>query len=172
MILVLVATSCGIAKADHPAIGIGSGIAGPAMTIPAATLRKGKGAISLQVEFVELSPFSDVEFAQFAPQDSGAHNVYYLLTPSVGIGYGVTDDLTSGLRIPYLLRSDIREGHVEGGEAEIHLHGNSGDIGDLSLLGQYRFLNHPPLNLECALLAGIKMPSGATHVTDKNGAQF
>lgn len=42
-------------------------------------------------------------------QGTQVHRVNYLLTSSLGTGYGFTDDLTIGLRLPYVLRTDIRE---------------------------------------------------------------
>ena len=169
---VLIAGSCGIARADHPTIGFGAGIAGPAITIPAATLPKASGAVTLRVEYVKFRTFSDAELTQFAGQNIEAHSVNYLVTPSVGAGYGFTDDLTIGLRLPYVLRTDIREGHNEGNEVVIDTHGDSNGVGDLTVLGQYRFLNNMPNSLECALLVGIKIPTGATGVKDRNGELF
>ena len=172
LIGVMIAGSCGVAWADHPMIGFGAGIAGPAITIPATTLPKGSGAVTLRVEYIQFHTFSDAELARFASQGTEVHSVDYLLTPSVGAGYGFTDDLTIGLRLPYLLRTDIRSGHDEGGELVIDSHGDSGGIGDLTVLGQYRFLNNQPNSLECAMLLGIKIPTGATGVRDKNGVPF
>ena len=169
---VLIAGSCGIARADHPTIGFGAGIAGPAITIPATTLPKASGAVTLRVEYVKFRTFSDAELTQFAGQNIEAHSVNYLVTPSVGAGYGFTDDLTIGLRLPYVLRTDIREGHNEGNEVVIDTHGDSNGVGDLTVLGQYRFLNNMPNSLECALLVGIKIPTGATGVKDRNGELF
>lgn len=63
---VIIAGSCGIAKADHPTVGFGSGIAGPAITIPATTLPKGNGSVALRVEYIKFSAFSDAELGQFA----------------------------------------------------------------------------------------------------------
>lgn len=169
---VMIAGSCGIARADHPTIGFSAGIAGPAITIPATTLPKGNGAVTLRVEYLKFHTFSDAELARFAGQGTDAHSIDSLLTPSVGAGYGFTDDLTIGLRLPYLLRTDIRAGHDEGGEVVIDSHGDSYGVGDLAVLGQYRFLNNQPNSLEGALLVGIKVPTGATGVKDRNGEVF
>lgn len=87
-------------------------------------------------------------------------------------GYGVTDDLTIGLRLPYLLRTDIRSGHDDGNEVVIDTHGDSDGVGDFTLLGQYRFLNSTYNSLEAALLVGVKVPTGATGVKDRNGEVF
>ncbi|MDD2733656.1 MAG: transporter [Desulfuromonadaceae bacterium] len=169
---VIIACSCVVARADHPTVGFSAGLAGPAITIPATTLPKGSGAVTLRVEYVKFRTFSDAELARFAAQGTEVHSVDYLLSPSVGAGYGLTDDLTVGLRLPYLLRTDIRSGHNEGGEVVIDTHGNSDGVGDLTVLGQYRFVNNQLRRLECALLVGIKTPTGATGVKDLKGELF
>lgn len=170
--VVMIAVSYGFARADHPTVGFGAGIAGPAITIPATTLPKGGGAVTLRVEYVKFDAFSDAELARFAAQGTEVHSVDYLLSPSVGVGYGLTDSLTIGMRLPYVLRTGIREGHDEGGEIAIDNHGDSDGVGDLTLLGQYRLLRNEDLNLESALLGGIKMPTGATGFKDRNGVLF
>lgn len=168
----ILAGSFGVARADHPTVGFGATIAGPAITIPATTLAKGTGAVTIRLEYVKFSAFSDAELEQVARQGIEAHSVDYLITPSVSAGYGITDDLTVGLRLPYLLRTSIRSGHDEGGDAVVDNHGDSDGVGDLTVLGQYRFLNNQPNNLECAMLFGIKIPTGTTGVRDKSGVPF
>ncbi len=169
---VIIACSCGIARADHPTVGFSAGLAGPAITIPATTFPKGSGAVTLRVEYVKSRTFSNAELIRLAAQGTEVHSVDYLLSPSVSAGYGLTDNLTVGLRLPYLLRTDIRSGHNEGGEVVIDTHGNSDGVGDLTVLSQYRFVNNEPGRLESALLAGIKVPTGATGVKDRNGELF
>jgi len=169
---VLVAGIYESAFADHPTVGFSADVSGPVITIPATTLPAGSGAVTLRAEYVKFRAFSDSELARLAVQGIEAHSVDYLLTPSVGVGYGLTDDLTIGLRLPYLLRTDIKSGHDEGGEVAIDSHGDSNGIGDLIFLGQYRFLNDQPNSLECALLLGIKTPTGSTGVKDRNGILF
>jgi len=165
----LACSSPAIAVSPWPTIGFGTGVSGPAVTIPATTLPRGRGAVALRVEYVDFRDFSDAELERFAAQGIGAHSVDYLLTPSLGVGYGITDDFTIGLRLPYVLRTDIREGHDEDGEVAVDAHGNSDGVGDLTVLGQYRFLNSQPNELECAILVGVKVPTGVTGATDRNG---
>jgi len=175
-LLMLVGTlsvlSCGNAWADHPIVGFGADSAGPVVTIPATTLPQGDGAVALRVEYVSFRRFSDSSLAGYAEQDVEAHSTDLLLSPSLGVGYGLTNDLTVSARLPYLLRSDIREGHIEDGEAEAHTHGDSQGVGDLTLLGQYRFMNGWGGMLEGALLFGIKVPTGDTGERDREGELF
>lgn len=162
----------GNAYADHPTIGFDSEIAGPVTTISATSLPKGHWSIGLRIEYVKFDVFPDAELENFAQQGEKIHSIDYLLSPSLGAIYGLTDNLTLGLQIPYILRNDIREGHLEDSMPEVHKHGESKGIGDLTLLGQYRFLNKKRGNSEAALLFGLKFPVGITHAKDNNGGRF
>ena len=50
--------------------------------------------------------------------------------------------------------------------------GDSSGIGDLTLLGQYRFFNNRATKLEAAALFGVKAPTGKTDETDAFGGRF
>lgn len=158
--------------ADHPSIGFGSEIAGPVTTISATTLPKGRWSIGLRTEYVKFDAFSDVDLENFAQQGEEIHSTEYFLSSFLGASYGFTDDLTLGLQIPYVLRNNIREGHLEDSTPEVHKHGDSKGIGDLNLLGQYRFLNSERGNFEVALLSGLKFSTGTTHAKDNDGGRF
>lgn len=162
----------GNAYADHPTIGFGSEIAGPVTTISATSLPKGRWSIGLRTEYVKFDAFSDAELENFAQQGEEIHSTDYLLSPFLGASYGLTDDFTLGLQIPYILRNDIREGHLEDSIPEVHKHRDSKGIGDITLLGQYRFLNKKRGNFEVALLSGFKFPTGTTHAKDNDGGRF
>lgn len=158
--------------ADHPTIGFGSEVSGPVTTISATTLPEGRWSIGLRTEYVKFDAFSDVELENFAQQGEEIHSIDYLLSTFLGVNYGFSDDLTLGLKIPFVRRNDIREGHLEDSTPEVHKHGNSKGIGDLTLLGQYRFLNKERSNFEVALLSGLKFPTGTTHAEDNAGRRF
>jgi hypothetical protein len=70
----------------------------------------------------------------------------------------------------HLTRREIREGHLEGGTPELHDHGNSNGLGDLTLLGQYRVIQAAGRSL--AFLGGLKVPSGETDVSGADGERF
>jgi hypothetical protein len=75
-----------------------------------------------------------------------------------------------------VVRTDIREGHhAHGGGGAINtvdMRGDASGIGDVTLLGQYRFFNNPAAATELALLFGVKAPTGSTGLTDRQGALF
>ena len=152
-------------KADHPTIAFGSEAAGPIGTIPTTPLPAGKWSAGFRTEYIDFSRFSDSELAGFAAAgEDDVHSVDSLLSASVSLAYGVTDDLTLSARLPYLDRKDIREGEIEDGEAEAHNHGDSAGIGDLSMLAQYRFFKSD--TVDASLIGGIKAPTGKTNVKD------
>jgi hypothetical protein len=80
------------------------------------------------------------------------------------------------LRLPYVLRTNIREGHHEhvGGVAlnTVDARGDSQGIGDAVLLAQGRFLNNVMTGTQAAFLIGVKAPTGATNRHDAQGLLF
>jgi hypothetical protein len=166
------------ALAHHPSAVSSTGAAGPINTISATTLDQGQSAVAIFFEMVKISPFSDAQLKEFAGHHVHAHSLDSILVPSLGYSYGVTKDFTISARLPYIIRQDIREGSHhhdhDSGEAinGVVDRGDSDGIGDLTLLGQYRFLNNRPAQLEAALLFGVKAPTGRTGLKDKDGEVF
>lgn len=125
----------------------------------------------MDAELTDLKPFSDEELLRFAAEGKDAHSASSVFRASLGIGYGVTDDLSIGLRIPYVRFNNIKEAHA-GVPDEIHLHGDSKGIGDMTLMAQYRFLRLSESRLAMALFFGIKIPTGKTDVRDSGGERL
>jgi hypothetical protein len=162
VIALLLATS-GVtpAFAHHPSGAGSTGEAGPIVTIPATTLEKGQASAAVVFEYIKLDALSDA----MLKANPHAHSLDAILAPSLLYAYGVTDDLTLSLRLPFIRRTDIREGHQHHGEpAEVLQLGDSAGVGDLSLLAQYRFLKDRGTGTDLALLAGLKLPTGDTSV--------
>lgn len=160
------------AWADHPSIGISSELVGPIQTISAITLPKSRWSIGSRTEYLKLDSFSDSSLEQFALQGKEIHSTDYLLSPSIGISYGLTDNLMLSLGIPYVLRSNIREGHIEDDVPEVHVHKDSKGIGDITLFSKYHFDFMENNYHETAFLFGLKVPAGNTHAKDKNNMRF
>jgi hypothetical protein len=118
---------------------------------------------------IDLDGFSDGELAAFSFGGTDVHSAdafwHFFLTGS----YGVTDDLTIGLKLPYIHIENIRESHADE-PGEVHVHGDSKGFGDLSLFGQYRFWNRD--EIESALIFGLEMPTGRTSARDIGGVRF
>jgi hypothetical protein len=165
------------AHAHHPGGGGGAGIAGPINTIPGTTLEQGQWVAGITFEYTAFNTISDAALAFYAGQHEHVHSLRTIQSPALSLSYGMTSDLTVSARLPYVLRTDIREGshtHVHGGPAlnEAVHRGDSEGIGDASFLAQYRILNNRSAGAEWSLLGGVKAPTGRTSVKDLNGELF
>lgn len=162
--------------ADHPGVGFGASSSGPITTISASTLPAGTKSIGLEITRTKARPFSNEELAGYARQHIHAHSTDSLTSTSVGLGYGVTDDFSVGLRLGHVARENIRAGHHshDGGAVrnQAEAHGDSRGLGDLSVLGKYRFLNDSDSNEEASVLAGLKMPTGRTDRRNLQGRRL
>ena len=158
------------AQADHASASFETGAAGAIMTSPGATLPKGKFVVGISVQSIELDDISDEVLEASGTVDEDVHSVNSLFSVSANFAYGLTDDLTIGLSLPYVERSNIREAHNDMGVGEAELAGDSSGAGDLTLFGQYRFYQSE--KQDAAILAGIKTPTGETGVREIEGALF
>lgn len=157
------------AHAHHPAAIIGPGAGGPIRTFSAQTLPKGKADFSFHVEYFDFDSFSDGELRAFALGGSDVHSTESVLHLSLMAGYGLTEDLTLGLKLPYARVEGVKEAHADEPD-DVHRHGDSSGIGDLTLFGQYRFLNAK--DYQGSFLLGLKTPSGETTVRDIENERF
>jgi hypothetical protein len=162
------------AFAHHPSGVSSAGGAGPIATIQATTLDQGHGAAGVFFEMVKIAPFSDEELKTLAGRHIHAHSMDAILAPTLVFAYGLTSDFTVMARLPYIIRRDIREGHHSHGPQgnTVDERGDAAGIGDLTLLGQYRFLNSRATGTEAALLLGVKAPTGRTGLWDDLGERF
>lgn len=166
------------AQAHHPGGGGGAGIAGPINTIPGTTLDQGQWVAGFTYEYTAFNSIGDAALAFYAGQHEHVHTLRTIQSPAISLSYGVTHDLTISARLPYVLRTDIREGshsHLPGGGPALNeaVHrGDSDGIGDASFLAQYRILNNRAMGTEWSLLGGVKAPTGRTDVNDRNGVLF
>lgn len=165
------------AWAHHPSGASSAAGAGPINTISATTLERGESTAAFVYEAIKFRAFSDAELAAFAGAHIHAHSVDMIMAPTLLYAYGVTKDLTLIARLPYVLRTDIREGsHHHGGGGvvtnEAVDRGDSAGIGDLTVMGQFRFLNNRQSQTEAAILLGVKTPTGRTNVKDNDGERF
>jgi hypothetical protein len=125
----------------------------------------------LQSELIDFDAFSDRELKEIAQGGSDVHSVDSVFHTIFSIGYGVTDDFTVSLKVPYVVLNNIREGHTDEPD-EVHIHGDSKGIGDLTIFSQYRFLKINDMNVESSVIFGLKIPSGRTGARDKDGVRF
>jgi len=162
------------AFAHHPGGAGNTGGAGPINTISASTLDAGHGAVAFLYEYIKFGGIGNADLIAAAGKHIHAHSIGTIQAPSVAVAYGITDDLMVAARLPWVRRTDIREGHHShgpGGDV-VDFRGDTSGIGDLTLLGQWRFFNNRQSATEAAFLFGIKAPTGATNRNDVFGALF
>ncbi len=165
------------AYAHHPGSTSNTGGAGPINTISASTLEAGHGAVAFLYEYTKFGGLGDAQLIDAAGKHIHAHSIGAIQSASASAAYGVTDDFMVSVRIPYVLRTDIREGHHAHGPGgvvnnTVDYRGNSSGLGDVTFLGQYRFINSRATQTEAAFLFGVKAPTGATNRLDRFGALF
>jgi hypothetical protein len=162
------------AFAHHPGGASNTGGAGPINTIAASTLEAGHGAVAFLYEYMKFGGIGDPDLVTAAGKHIHAHSIGTIQSAVASAAYGVTDDLMVSVRIPYVRRTDIREGHHSHGPAgnTVDYRGDSAGIGDVTLLGQWRFLNNQATRTEMAFLFGVKLPTGPTDRIDALGNLF
>ncbi|HEX8874946.1 MAG TPA: transporter, partial [Nitrosospira sp.] len=164
-----------MALADHGSLGFGIGTASPIITQTGITLPVGMWAGGLITQFTSFNSASDATLLSLknnAIDDAhgDVHSVSSMIQPSVFAAYGVTDNLTLGIRLPYVQRFGIRSPN-EDGDA-VNNQGNPGGFGGVSVFSQYRFF-HTLDNLNhLSLVVALRTPSGMTRVQTNQGDRF
>jgi Putative MetA-pathway of phenol degradation len=163
-----------IVSADHGSLGFGIGTASPILTQTGVTLPTGMWAGGIITQFINFDSISDAQLLALknnakTDAEGDVHDVETFLQPSVFAAYGITDDLTLGLRIPYVLRSNVRSPDEDGGEV-INL-GDPDGFGDVSFFGQYRFYHSDDNLNHASLVIGLKTPTGRTGVQTETPAE-
>jgi hypothetical protein len=161
------------ALADHagPA-GFGSG--GGMTVFSPDTLDAGHWAAGLRLAYTRPEQRSDAELAALAGDHVHAHSTDYNLNGALSVAYGITHHLTVSAQLPYVRRDDLREGeHAHGGGGAVNgvaQLGSVSGIGDASLLAKYRLTEGEGVG--AALIAGLKLPTGATHQHSPDGERL
>src|SRR5262245_47843453 len=97
--------------AHHPGGGGNATEAGPIFTIPASSLDAGQLAVGVMFEYVRLRTLSNATLIYAAATgNEGVHDLKTIESISALVAYGLTRDLTIGMRLPWLGRTGIREG--------------------------------------------------------------
>lgn len=160
--------------ADHPALHLDIGAAGPVATIPAQTLPRGVTAATLSLQYVDNDEISDAALKAAASRHEHAHSTASVAETALSLSHGLTDDLTLGLRLPYIDRQDLREGeHHHGGPGDqVVARGDASGLGDLTAFGQYRLFHSDDKRHAAALLLGARLPTGTTSERTDQGELF
>lgn len=161
----------GMAQAGHPPASVQGRQSGAIKTLSPATLQAGRWVGGLSFDYAKSDTISDSELLALAERGiSHVHSADSVASLNLNLAYGVSDNFTLNFQIPYMERNNVRENHFHEGEAEVERLGDSKGIGDLTMLGQYRFFNRN--ESLAALLLGVKFPTGPTHKINATGERF
>jgi len=148
---------------------IGASGSGAVYTMSANTMEEGAFYLGINSERVKNKSLSDTEITDAI--EGGAehlHSIDALNSYSLSLSYGISDTLTLNMNLSYSAKNNIRAGEHDDGHGhthpEVHKHGNSDGLGDLSAILQYKVYDAEKTKV--ALLAGIKAPTGKTDVAD------
>lgn len=156
------ATSTWACNGSH-VLGVGGGHSATAYTVSANTMEKGSLFLGVNAETVRNKNLSDS--AMLAELNSGGdhlHAIDSVNSYSLSASYGITDDLTLNVQLPYVTRKGIRAGEDDGAGPEVHPHDDIKELGDASAILQYKVYDD---KFKVALLAGLKAPTGKDDVT-------
>ncbi len=171
-VVLTVAIYSNVALADHGSIGFGIGTASPVITQTGITLPQGMIATGLITQFTQFDNVSASRLMAISASASSeprgdVHSTKSLTIPSVFAAIGVTDDLTLGVRLPYVRRDGLISAHDFG--SELHNQGNPDGFGGVSIFGQYRvFRSEDNLN-HLSIVVALKTPTGAKRLDDADG---
>jgi hypothetical protein len=162
------------ALAHHPGGAGNPSGAGPINAMQASTMEAGQRAVSLTYEYGLHGGLSDPELIQAAADHQHAHTLASIHSMTLGLAWGLTDRFMLLASLPYIARTDVREGHHSHGPAgnTVDYRGDVQGLGDLTLLGQWNFYKDYNDQLDIAALAGLKLNSGEIGKSDKAGEEF
>lgn len=164
--------------ADHGSLGFGLGTASPIVTDTGVTLPEGMWAGGVRTQFISFNSASDqtlLDLKNANPDNpkGDVHSVSTLLQPSLFAAYGVTDNLSLGIRVPWTLRSGVRSPTDAVSPSDtVDKLGDSNGFGDTTLFSQYRFFHSADNLNHVSAIVALKMPTGATGVYTTQGATF
>ncbi len=145
---------------------LGAGGAGAIHTLSAGTMKKGDMFVGINTENIINNSLSDTRIIEATKEGVGhIHNVDSVSTYALAFAYGVTDNLTLNINLPYSVRRNIRAGgHGHGShlgeEAKVHAPGDTKGISDMAAILQYKLYDKD--NMQMAVLGGVKAPTGKT----------
>lgn len=164
--------SSSISQADHPGGGFGGAGAGPISTMTGGTLARGQSAYALRMDYINFRRFSDAELIAIGAAGDEADSTDYSVGAFLIGAWGLTDDLTVGVRLPYIFMNDIREPENNMGMIGVENEGNSVGHGDIMALAQYRVLHWEDEKVDASVIGGLSFPTGLTSAVTRAGNVF
>src|SRR5262245_38937266 len=131
------------------------------------TLREGRWDFSLRSEATRFEDVSRTEAEQRAIQSGEFDALDHALVETVGVAYGLTDDVQLGAQIGWYTGRGFIDAEADGmGGAESATADPEG-LTDLWLTGKWRFAHGP--SGQFALVGGVKLPTGKDDERLSNG---
>jgi hypothetical protein len=144
----------------------GLSVGGPILTVPAYTMNKGQASIGFGTLYTNYGRLSRSQTNKLLDESKHSDDSFGGLSPSLFASYGLTDRISLSASFPYRINFDYHEIHSGTFERQ----GDSIGFGDLTLLSKYRLFDTG--SFQTALLAGIKLPTGNSHVIADTGERF
>ena len=101
--------ACAIASISAPFVATGALAHGDHGGGGGTVLPAGTTLVTFDVDYVKYKPISDARLTDLATNGvEEVHSLKSIAVPSVSLAYGVTNDLTIGVRLPYLGGATMR----------------------------------------------------------------
>jgi hypothetical protein len=141
--------------------------AGGVQVWSARPIPRGSFAVLLRADYTRFEPLSPQEIENLTLAVSGDHTHLHVVERStlatLGLSYGLTDDLELGVLFAYYAASGVGEGHAHGGASyEFSDYGDVDGPADTWVAAKYRV--HTSAGGDVALIGGVKAPTGDDHV--------
>lgn len=144
--------------------GSQGGLKGQSVFSP-ETQKKNQFSLGFLFEYQDWKHNDPKKAHELHEEGRDAHSRRNDMVYNVTLGYGVTDNLSLTLQLPFVQRETRQvEDHDFLGQ-----HERSSGQGDVIVYGKYRFYNNL---FGAAAIFGIKAPTGRTSETDKQGERF
>lgn len=163
LVPVFVLLASALARADHGKGNVGG------RTISPRTLKPNEMEFDLGIKYQSSDPISDDRIIEETQKGHDIHSTDWLMEYSVGVSYGITDRLAASISLPYSVVSGFRGGELNETPPPNVLITEADRIsglGDLTFLFKEEVMLDP---VEMAVIAGVRMPTGATHEKSDDG---
>ncbi len=148
---------------------LGSGGSGAVYTMSANTMKEGGLYLGFNTERVRNNSLKDTTILTALQNGSEhLHNIDAINSYAFSLSYGISNDLTLNMQLPYLSRTNIRAGEFEESIAKVHPHSDAEGMGDFSAILTYKIYDKEQTKV--ALITGIKAPTGKTDIQEEGEA--
>ena len=135
-------------------------------------LPQGTTLVTMTYDVTNYRPLGDERLLALSAQGYNAHSFRQIAVASLSLAYGLTRDLTLGVRAPFLANKSIHETGEDPDAPDIVARGGVYGFGDMSFSGTYRLLHDARSGLDASIILGVKAPTGRQDAVDRDGVLF